>query len=402
MHGHRATLGAPLTVSIVAGCARSYTRNQPFWSCILAIPRYTAPAPPKALPTAGPWTEGAAGIGPAPSSRAERWTFWLRVNRRLAQAVVDLASIVTIVLTFATTILPADVMFHVVFVLLTVQAFLFGLRPTLMRIGIVSIPLLVYANAQFFGLNEPDFDLAEWPLMFVIAVLVAWMADRVDNTAKRYASLFRQASERLLTVEEDERRRIALELHDGVGQVLAAMTLTLDATGGPIGPKATAQRVGAARRMAETALAEVRHLSHRMRPARLEERGLTAAIRDLAGQSGFPVRVHVDPEAVSRLSLEPNVTVGVYRIVQEALANAARHSGAPVAHVWVSRREGYLEVVVADEGRGFERGATLDPGIGLAGMYERAELLGGRLWIQSATGRGTRVSLDLPIREAAG
>jgi signal transduction histidine kinase len=366
----------------------------------LAIPRYTAPAVTDRPSPIAERTADPSGIGKSTLSRAERWTSWLHVNRRLAQAAVDLASIVTIAMTFATTILPADVMFHIVFVLLTVQAFLFGLRATLLRIGIVSIPLLVYANAYLFGLSEPVFDLAEWPLMFVIAVLVAWMADRVDTTAKRYASLFRQASERLLTVEEDERRRIALELHDGVGQVLAAMTLTLDAASDPLSPTATAQRIGAARRMAETALAEVRHLSHRMRPARLEERGLTAAIRDLAGQSGFPVRVHVDQDAAARLSLEPNVTVGVYRIVQEALANAARHSGAAVAQVWVSRREGHLEVVVADEGRGFDPTAEVDPGIGLAGMYVRAEVRGGRLSIHSAAGRGTRIALDLPIREA--
>jgi signal transduction histidine kinase len=306
-----------------------------------------------------------------------------------------------IVLTFAHTGVPADVMFHVVFVLLTVHAFLFGLRGTLVRIGIVSLPLLAYANARLFGWDEPAFDLAEWPLMFVIAVLVAWMADRRDATARRYASLFRQASERLLTVEEDERRRIALELHDGVGQVLTALTLTLDAAAGAPGAKVTAGSVSSARRLAGTALAEVRHLAHRMRPARLEERGLTAAIRDLAGQSGFPVRVHADPELDSQPSFEPNVTVGVYRIVQEALANAARHSGAPVAHVWMSSHGGRLAVVVADDGRGFDPVATGDPGIGLAGMYERAELLGGRLSIQSAPGRGTHVSLDLPVRAAA-
>jgi signal transduction histidine kinase len=98
--------------------------------------------------------------------------------------------------------------------------------------------------------------------------------------------------------------------------------------------------------------------------------------------------------------LEPTVTVGVYRIVQEALANAARHSGAPVAHVWVSARAGLLSVVVADEGGGFDPAAAVDPGIGLAGMYERAELLGGHLSIHSAPGRGTRVSLDLPVRAA--
>jgi signal transduction histidine kinase len=367
----------------------------------LAIPPYTTPLVTDAAQHAGHPVSDGELIGLSPGSRAERWTTWLRVNRRLAQLALDVAAVATIVLTFATTLLPADVMFHVVFVLLTVQAFLFGLRATLLRIAIVSVPLMIYANAQTFGLNEPKFDLAEWPLMFVIAVLVAWMADRVETTAKRYASLFRQASERLLTVEEDERRRIALELHDGVGQVLTAMTLTLDAAAGSAGPRATAQRIGSARTMAATALAEVRHLAHRMRPARLEERGLIAAIRDLAGQSGFPVRVHVDPRLDPVPALEPTMTVGVYRIVQEALANAARHSGAPVAHVSIGLRDHHLLLLISDDGRGFDLGATVDLGIGLAGMYERAELLGGTLSVQSAIGHGTRVTLALPLGAAA-
>jgi len=97
-------------------------------------------------------------------------------------------------------------------------------------------------------------------------------------------------------------------------------------------------------------------------------------------------------------ALEPTVTVGVYRIVQEALANAARHSGAAVAHVWIDAPDGRLAVLIADDGCGFDPGADVDPGIGLAGMYERAELLGGHLSIQSAIDHGTRVSLDLPLR----
>ena len=367
----------------------------------MATPPYTNSAIPDAVPLPGLRAKDAERLGPEAGSRAERWSSRLHLNLRAAQVVVDLAMIATIILTFAHTVVPADVMFHVVFVLLTVHAFLFGLRGTLLRIAIVSLPLLAFANAQRFGWDEPAFDLAEWPLMFVIAVLVAWMADRVDNTAKRYASLFRQASERLLTVEEDERRRIALELHDGVGQVLTALTLTLDAATGAPGPRARTRSVHSARQLANTALAEVRHLAHRMRPARLEERGLAAAIRDLAGQSGFPVRVHGDHELDPLPVLEPTATVGVYRIIQEALANAARHSGAPVAHVWISSLDGRLSVVVADEGRGFDPGAAVDPGIGLAGMYERAELLGGRLSIQSAAGRGTRVTLDLPVRAGA-
>lgn len=361
----------------------------------MAISRYTTPVDPRAAPFADELVADPALAGPLPGTSIERWTSRLSPNRRLAQVAVDLAGMAIIALTFVQTVLPAEVMFHIVFVLLTLHAFLFGLRGTLLRIGIVSIPLLAYANAGLLGWNEPSFDLAEWPLMFVIAVLVAWMADRRDATARHYARLFRQASERLMTVEEDERRRIALELHDSVGQVLTALTLTLDAAGPDEG-----KGVGSARRLADTALAEVRHLSHWMRPARIEERGLVAAIRDLASQSGFPVRVYVDghrpfPE------LGPTTTVGVYRIVQEALANAARHSGSAAAHVSIGVRAGRLSVVVADEGRGFDVGSVAQPGIGLPGMYERAELLGGRLSVMSSIGSGTRVTLDVPLRSAA-
>lgn len=365
----------------------------------MAIPQYTSPADPGAVTYAGSPAHDVDQIGPPPSSVFERWTSWLLLNRRLAQVIVDLAGIAIVALTFAHTFLPAEVTFHIVFVLLTVHAFLFGLRGTLLRIAIVSLPLLIYANARLIGWDEPPFDLSEWPLMFVIAVLVAWMADRRDATANRYAGLFRQASERLLTVEEDERRRIALELHDGVGHLLTALTLTLDAADDPAESESTSG-VGAARQLAATALAEVRHLAHWMRPARIEERGLAAAIRDVATQSGFPVRVQIDDTLDSLSTLEPTVTVAVYRIVQEALANAARHSGAPGADVWIGARGGRLSVVVADEGRGFDAAASVDQGIGLPGMYERAELLGGRLSIHSVAGGGTRVKLDFPMRSA--
>ena len=129
----------------------------------MAIPEYTVPAAIDNGTAAPRWAPQNDGARPAPGHLAERWTEWLRAHDRLAQASVDLATIAIVGLTFATMLLPAEVMFHVVFVLLTVHAFLFGLRGTLLRIGIVTLPLLVYANASVFGLKEPAFDLAEWP-----------------------------------------------------------------------------------------------------------------------------------------------------------------------------------------------------------------------------------------------
>jgi two-component system sensor histidine kinase UhpB len=363
---------------------------------VLTIPAYTPPALPEVVGGATDRLE-ALPEGGIFSWRGsiERSFARVRANPRSIRLILDLAAIGFITLAFVSTALSAEFLFHCVFVLLVLHAFLFGLRVTLLRIGLVSIPLLVYAEAKLFGLREPTLELTEWPLMFVIAVLVAWMADRRETTSRRYAALFRRASERLLTVQEDERRRIAGELHDGVGQVLTALTLTLDAANSTP-PQVATRRVRQARQLADTALAETRDLAHRMRPGRLEERGLVAAVRDLANQSGFPVQVTAEATTADPRLLGPTATVEVYRIVQEALANAARHSGAPRAQVSITRQDERLTVVVADEGEGFNPDEVPESGIGLAGMLERSRLLGGQLSIQSAPHSGTRVTVSLP------
>jgi two-component system sensor histidine kinase UhpB len=182
--------------------------------------------------------------------------------------------------------------------------------------------------------------------------------------------------------------------------VLTALTLTLDAAAAPMTASEVRERVVAARSLADTALAQTRDLSHRMRPARLEERGLVTAVRDLAAQSGFDVTVEANAGAADPDLLGPTATVEVFRIIQEALANAARHSGAPGAHLTIARRDEQLLVEVADEGRGFDPAAVADSGIGLAGMVERARLIGADLAVATAPGAGTVLSLALPIGRA--
>ncbi|HYU50999.1 MAG TPA: sensor histidine kinase [Candidatus Limnocylindria bacterium] len=363
----------------------------------MTIPAYTPPALPE---VAGGATDRLEAV---PDDGLHWWRdpidrsfSLLRANPRTVQLMLDLAGIGFIALAFAHTALSAEFLFHCVFVMLVLHAFLFGLRGTLLRIGLASIPLLLYADAKAFGLDEPPLELTEWPLMFVIAALVAWMAERRTSTSRRYAALFRRASERLLTVEEDERRRIAGELHDSVGQVLTALTMTLDAAESEPNVAVARRRIASARALANAALAGTRDLSHRIRPARLEERGLVAAVRDLASQSGFPVVVNADDLAGDPRLLTATATVEVYRIIQEALANAAHYSGAPRAQVSVTCQGDRLTVVVADEGRGFDPAEVTESGIGLAGMLERSRLLGGQLSIESAPHAGTRVTVSVP------
>jgi signal transduction histidine kinase len=363
----------------------------------MTIPAYTPPGLPDAsvpvvvhrpLSTEGGRRSWRAAL------RATTTPF--RTASRAVQWSLDIAGIGFAALAFAHTPLSAEFLFHGVFVVLALHAFLFGLRGTLFRIGIASLPLLVYANAATFGFQEQTLELSEWPLMFVIAVIVASMADKRKKTSRLYAARFRQASERLLTVQDDERRRLAGELHDGVGQVLTALTLTLDAASAAPQLETSAAHVRVARHLADTALGETRDLAHRMRPVRSEERGLVPALRDLAKESGFPVRVVADAESVKPKLFGPTATVEVYRIIQEALANAARHSGAPGALVSLSREGDRMIIEISDDGRGFNREDQAELGIGLAGMEERAALLDGRLVIASKPGHGTRVTLSIP------
>jgi signal transduction histidine kinase len=364
---------------------------------LLTIPAYTPPASSEVparttIELEGPARDATHWL----RDRIHRSLSRLRATPRFIQLLLDLAAVGFIVLAFTSTALSAEFLFHCVFTLLVLHAFLFGLRGTLVRIGLASIPLLLYADAGAVGWKEPPLELTEWPLMFVIAAMVAWMAEKRSSTSRRYAALFRRASERLLTVEEDERRRIAGELHDGVGQVLTALTLTLDAAQSEPDAVISRGRITSARTLADTALAGTRDLSHRIRPARLEERGLVAAVRDLASQSGFPVVIHASDATAEPSLLGATATVEVFRIIQEALANAARHSGAPRAEVSITRHDERLTVVVADDGRGFDPAEIPEAGIGLAGMLERSRLLGGQLSIESAHQAGTRVTVSLP------
>jgi signal transduction histidine kinase len=335
-----------------------------------------------------------------PQRVVERWLEGLTARPRRVQAVIDAAAV-----GFGLLLLPGiaspEVLFHCIFVLLALNAFLFGLRPTLLRIAIVSVVLVSYEQASAIGIDLAPMDLAEWPLMFVIAVLVAWMADRRAATSREYAALFRQASDRLVTLQDDEQRRTARDLHDGLGQTLTALTLTLDAAAAARDPIEASGRILAARELAAAALGESRQLATRLRPARLEQVGLLSAVRHLADRAGFPVVVEAAPATVERAHLSPATSAEVYRIVQEALSNAARHSGAPGATVSFEDGDGLLRVSVSDRGHGFDPAAARGRGLGLAGMHERAGAIGARLVVESTPSRGTRVFLEVPTTARA-
>lgn len=218
---------------------------------------------------------------------------------------------------------------------------------------------------------------------------------------------FRGLAKAVWKVQEDERRRLARELHDGLGQNLTALTHQLERLqqkldGGD--PGELAARLADSVEMARLALNESRELSRLLRPPVLDDLGLSAALtwlaRNLEQRTGL--RVELTLAGIEK-RLDPELETLVFRLVQEALTNVLRHSGTLHATVGVSRSEDLLELRVSDSGSGFDvRGAFTGheaAGSGLRGMRDRLELFGGRLEIASSPGDGTLVSAAVPLLE---
>jgi signal transduction histidine kinase len=195
------------------------------------------------------------------------------------------------------------------------------------------------------------------------------------------------AQERLVLAREEERRRLRRDLHDGLGPALAGLTLQVDTVRNTTGERSDEALLQLRSGIRDTVL-DVRRIVEGLRPATLDSLGLTESVRQLALRTGLPVEVEG-----TDVTLPAAVEVAAYRIVQEALTNVAKHSGATRASIGLAAQADALVVRVADNGCGEVHGR--EGGVGLSSMRERAEEIGGSLEITS--GAGTVVSAVLPL-----
>jgi two-component system sensor histidine kinase UhpB len=207
----------------------------------------------------------------------------------------------------------------------------------------------------------------------------------------------RESARRSLAAQEDERRRVAQELHDEVGQTLTAIVLQLERLRRRA-PEDLQTGLAEAREGARASLEDVRRIAQRLRPEALEDLGLGAALETLCDrlseQSGVAVQAHLQRDAVS---ITPEMELVVYRVAQEAMTNALRHAQASNVQVELRRGNGRLTLRVLDDGVGLQR---RDAGSGIQGMRERALLVGGRVQVRGLD-RGTEVRLELPLAAGA-
>jgi two-component system sensor histidine kinase UhpB len=203
----------------------------------------------------------------------------------------------------------------------------------------------------------------------------------------------RESSSRAFEVVESERLRLARELHDEVGQQLTALLLELENASRDMTP-ASAAAVQAARESARHSLEEVRRVARQLRPEALDDLGLRSALTNLAdrmsGSSGIEVAREIEPDLPP---LGADQELAIYRIAQEALTNAARHSRADRAELRLARDGNRLVLLVRDDGSGPGKS---EEGAGLTGMRERALMIGADLSVGASDGAGFEVRLSLP------
>ena len=225
---------------------------------------------------------------------------------------------------------------------------------------------------------------------------------RYDETVRSRGELER-LSARLVDAQETERRNLSRELHDEVGQTLGALLVDfgrLTAVLGECTPEVK-EMVGKMKSVAERSVRSVRNMALLLRPSMLDDLGLVAALewqgREVSRSS--QMEVDVQSENVSE-DLPDDYKVTIYRLVQEALNNAVRHSGARNASVRVEQTGDQIKVTVTDDGRGFD--PKRSRGMGILGMEERVRRLGGRIAFQSAPGQGTAITAEMPVEVPVG
>ena len=236
-------------------------------------------------------------------------------------------------------------------------------------------------------------------------VMVESLTRSTADLLQRKARLGQLLSQ-IISAQEDERKRIARELHDEAGQLLSALSLGLGAIAQIQDlPPAAGRLVADAKELLKRLLDEVHRLAVDLRPQALDQLGLAGAIESCVEEFGERTGLRTDLEVsgLGGVSLSSIVEIAIYRVVQEALANVRKHAHASRVGVILQRVNGAVVAIVEDDGIGFDAegapGLAAGGHLGLFGMQERAALLNGRVAIESERGRGTKVIVEFPLSD---
>jgi signal transduction histidine kinase len=277
-----------------------------------------------------------------------------------------------------------------------------------------TIPLISQNEVPVGILNlllPPDRLLSERDLNVIEAlgheVAVAIQRARLFEDLRDREAVTRELMQRLLNAQEEERRRIAQDLHDHAGQVLTALIIQLTHLADHLGERdkgTIAEELGRLREISERGLDEIHKLVYDLRPMILDDHGLAPAIRSYVETHLAPTALSVDLKIIGAEDRLPrDIETTAYRIILESVTNTLRYAEATQIEIRVDRRKEWLIVMIRDNGKGFDsEEMKVKKSLGIQGMRERAALVGGSVQILSVAGAGTTVLARLPFLEGKG
>lgn len=271
--------------------------------------------------------------------------------------------------------------------------------PILARNRVLGVLSIASADAQAFSDDEVKL-LEAVGQQLGVAVENARLWDDLREKERVRGQLL----EKVIGAQEDERKRVARELHDDTGQAITSLMVGLRAAGDASEP-ATRTRLDALRDIAAQTLESVKRMARELRPPLLDDLGLPAALERYIASYRANYGLNADLQMTGFQNdgrLSPEIELALYRIIQESLTNIAKHARAKNASIVVERKPRSVVAIIEDDGHGFDVRAVLDSAqdenkLGLHGMRERAELVGGRLQIESAAESGSSVFVEIPI-----
>jgi PAS domain S-box-containing protein len=257
-------------------------------------------------------------------------------------------------------------------------------------------------HPEEYAFDDEDRNLLEIVAVWLAIALINAKLLEAQQAARRTAELqsdrLHQLTRRILSAQEDERRRIARELHDEAGQALAVLKMNLTLLRNGIQDTNVRNQLQEVLDLTGQTAKNIRHLAHNLRPPALDAFGLEHTLEELCRKFSEHTQIGLDYNASDLPTLSTDFNIVCYRFVQEALTNIAKHANASHVYVTIQSQDNMLLIEVRDNGQGFDvERAKL--GIGFLGMTERLELLEGTLDVESTIGEGTRLIARIPIHQ---
>ena len=228
--------------------------------------------------------------------------------------------------------------------------------------------------------------------------------NEMSEELKHKEEMREQLLAKVISAQEEERKRIARELHDETGQALTSLMVGLRYVEDSNDTVKVREKTAELRTLAAQTLENVHHLATELRPSLLDDLGLNIAIQRYTKEYSTKMKIKVDSHisSINEQRLPPEIEITVYRVIQEALTNIAKYAEADTVSVVLRYRDSSLLVIVEDNGKGFDVSSVMaspdGKKLGLFGMYERASLIGGNLTIESQPGDGTTIFLEVPLK----